>query len=352
MPYVIIILLSVTIILWVAFYVISRRNKRKHQDRLDAIEILKPNVESAFTDISSYYSYNHYITDSERIALAEKYKDLDRKVKLIINSKELKESPERETFYRFHKAMSDTSAHKKANNNHFIENELTKCAQYFDSVLAYPLDDQQREAVVSLEDNVLVISSAGSGKTMTTVGKVRYLIDKQNVPAEKILLITFTRKAAESLSERLGEKKLKCRTFHKLALDIIGEATGEKPTITPPDFAVQVYHKLMEENPSFKAAIVDYIIQSRYIMRDQNDYSTYQEYIEDRKRFGVQAFLRTWMGNLYSASQMKKVVFVISWVPEVSNSVTRRNMRSTQQMLNTGSIVQISPFTSMALTDK
>ena len=36
------------------------------------------------------------------------------------------------------------------------------------------------------------------GKTMTTVGKVRYLIDVQHVPAEKILLITFTRKAAES----------------------------------------------------------------------------------------------------------------------------------------------------------
>ena len=40
---------------------------------------------------------------------------------------------------------------------------------------------------------------------MTTVGKVRYLIDVQHVPAEKILLITFTRKAAESLSERLGD---------------------------------------------------------------------------------------------------------------------------------------------------
>ena len=176
--------------------------------------------------------------------LADKYADLEIVVRTILRSQNLPDTPRNQVFHRFATAMSDTVAHKKANTEHFVQNELSRCAQYFDTVLAYPLDAQQREAVVSLEDNVLVISSAGSGKTMTTVGKVRYLIDVQHVPAEKILLITFTRKAAESLSERLGEKKLKCRTFHKLALDIIGEATGEKPTITPPDFSVQVYHML------------------------------------------------------------------------------------------------------------
>ena len=193
--------------------------------------------------------------------------------------------------------MSDTSSHKKVNNERFIDNQLNRCAQYFDTVLAYPLDQQQREAIVSLEDNVLVISSAGSGKTMTTVGKVRYLIDVQKVAPEKILLITFTRKAADSLSERLGEKKLKCRTFHKLALDIIGEATGEKPTITAQDFSAQVYHKLIEENPDFKAAIADYIISSRYSMRDQFEYDSMQDYMLDRKKHGIQAFFKDMDGR-------------------------------------------------------
>lgn len=251
----------------------------------------------AFAEIGSYYNFSHFITETERLALAEKYDALDREVKSLLNSKELEESAEKESFQRFHTAMTDTRAHKKANNEHFIENELSRCSQYFDTVLAYPLDTQQREAVVSLEDNVLVISSAGSGKTMTTVGKVRYLIDVQHVPAEKILLITFTRKAAESLSERLGEKNLKCRTFHKLALDIIGEATGEKPTITPPEFSVQVYHKLSEENPAFKAAIADYIIRSRYTMRDQFEYSSMQDYMMDRQKHGIQAFFKDMDGH-------------------------------------------------------
>jgi len=297
MLYVLIILLLVAIILWVMIPVRSKQKAKKHQERLESIARVKPDIDSAFAEISSYYTFSHYITETERLLLAEKYDALDREVKSLLNSKELEESAEIESFQRFHTAMTDTRAHKKANNEHFIENELSRCSQYFDTVLAYPLDAQQREAVVSLEDNVLVISSAGSGKTMTTVGKVRYLIDVQHVPAEKILLITFTRKAAESLSERLGEKKLKCRTFHKLALDIIGEATGEKPTITPQDFSVQVYHKLTEENPAFKAAIADYIIRSRYTMRDQFEYSSMQDYMTDRQKHGIQAFFKDMDGR-------------------------------------------------------
>ena len=296
MLYLLIILFVAAIIFGVMMSFRTQRTK-KHKYRLETIVRLKPTVEIAFDEISSYFNYGHYITETERLMLAEKYDALDREVESVLGSKELEESAEKEAFQRFHTAMTDTRAHKRANNQHFIENELSRCSQYFDTVLAYPLDTQQREAVVSLEDNVLVISSAGSGKTMTTVGKVRYLIDVQHVLAEKILLITFTRKAAESLSERLGEKKLKCRTFHKLALDIIGEATGEKPTITPQDFSVQVYHRLSEENPAFKAAIADYIIRSRYTMRDQFEYSSMEDYMLDRQKHGIQAFFKDMDGR-------------------------------------------------------
>ena len=297
MLFIILILLLCAIILWVVFHFWSKKNRQKHQERLETITHLKSDVEAAFAEISSYYNFSHYITETERWALAEKYDSLFRDVKSVFGSKELDESSDKEVFRRFHTAMTDTRSHKKANNEHFVENQLSCFSQYFDTVLAHPLDAQQREAVVSLEDNVLVISSAGSGKTMTTVGKVRYLIDVQHIPAEKILLITFTRKAAESLSERLGEKKLKCRTFHKLALDIIGEATGEKPTITPLDFSVQVYHRLSEENPSFKAAIADYIIRSRYTMRDQFEYASMEDYMMDRQKHGIQAFFKDMDGH-------------------------------------------------------
>ena len=297
MLYAFLILLVAAVSLWL---IIPKWRQKKEEDRrkLEAlIKRLRPEVDDAFSDICSYYNYSHYITESERLMLQDKYSDLDISVRAVLRSKTISDTPQNEPFQRFVSAMSGTSGHKKANNEHFIENQLSSYAHYFDSVLAYPLDSQQREAIVSLEDNVLVISSAGSGKTMTTVGKVRYLIDIQHIPAEKILLITFTRKAAESLSERLGERELKCRTFHKLALDIIGEATSEKPTITPPDFSLQVYHELIEENPDFKAAIADYILQSRYSMRDQFEYASMEDYMHDRQKHGILAFFRDMDGR-------------------------------------------------------
>ena len=297
MLYILIILLAVSIALWLMFSVRPRIKEKQRRKRLEAFNQLMPEVEKAFLEISSLYSFKHYITETERLSLLEDYRNLDSEVRPLLKRKELEEFLYKDVFQRFHNAMTDTQEHKKTNNRQFVEKQLSSCDQYFDTVLAYPLDSQQREAVVSLEDNVLVISSAGSGKTMTTVGKVRYLIDKQNVPAEKILLITFTRKAAQSLSERLGEPDLKCRTFHKLALDIIAEATGEKPSITADDFPVQVYHKLSEESQDFRTAIADYIIRSRYTMKDQFEYNSPIEYMQDRQKHGIHAFFKDMDGR-------------------------------------------------------
>ena len=84
---------------------------------------------------------------------------------------------------------------------------------------------------MSEEDNCLVVSSAGSGKTSSIVGKVRYLIDIKHINPQNILLISYTNKAAAELTERMGIAGLRGYTFHKLAIDIIGKATRQKPSI-------------------------------------------------------------------------------------------------------------------------
>lgn len=281
----------------VAVAILVKKLKEDHLGRLKKITSLKPHVESALSELNSLYSSNHYLTESERVGLDKKYESLYKGVSDIIKTKELKESPSKDLFLRYFSAVNDSAGNKRFNNQRFIEKQLSNHKDYFDSVLTYPLDVQQREAIVSLEDNVLVISSAGSGKTMTTVGKVHYLIDKQGVPANKILLITYTRKAADSLSKRIGIDNLACRTFHKLALDIIGSATGKKPSITGTDFPAQVYHRLFDNNPDFKTAISDYILNARYAMKDQFEYASRQEYLEDRQKYGVLAYFGDMRGR-------------------------------------------------------
>ena len=51
---------------------------------------------------------------------------------------------------------------------------------------------QQRTAIITDEDDNLIIAGAGSGKTTTIVGKFKYIIDRYKAKPEEILLISFT----------------------------------------------------------------------------------------------------------------------------------------------------------------
>lgn len=83
------------------------------------------------------------------------------------------------------------------------------------------LNPQQHEAVVSPPGQALVIAGAGSGKTRTLVYRVAYLLDN-GVPPERILLLTFTNKAAREMLERvqnllsLETGRLWGGTFHSI----------------------------------------------------------------------------------------------------------------------------------------
>ena len=60
-------------------------------------------------------------------------------------------------------------------NEQFIQNESLKYDALFSNVDGKNLDFQQRTAVITDEDRILVLAGAGSGKTLTIAAKVKYL---------------------------------------------------------------------------------------------------------------------------------------------------------------------------------
>jgi DNA helicase IV len=66
-----------------------------------------------------------------------------------------------------------------------------------------PLNDKQREAVVSDAKRLLVLAGAGSGKTKTLLQKIIYLIEEKGVSPANILAITFTKNATNEMIDRL-----------------------------------------------------------------------------------------------------------------------------------------------------
>ena len=149
----------------------------------------------------------------------------------------------------------------RTNNEAYLDSVLSKNKDFFDTCLKYPLDEQQRRAVVSEEDNCLVVSSAGSGKTSSIVAKVKYLTEIKGVNPSKILLISYTHKAALELTERIDTSGLVGYTFHKLALDIISETQGVKPSICDnyDNLIVNLYRECLSDD-LFKQSVVLYYL--------------------------------------------------------------------------------------------
>jgi len=127
-------------------------------------------------------------------------------------------------------------------NERHLEKELREFKTFFDQVEKSPLTEEQAKAVVCFDNRVLLVASAGSGKTSTMVAKAGYALKKGYFEADKMLLLAFNKDAATELQERIKARlkplglpadKIVAKTFHAFGLDIIGEATGKKPSVAP-----------------------------------------------------------------------------------------------------------------------
>ena len=77
-------------------------------------------------------------------------------------------------------------------NSAVIAAESKRCDALLSDIDGKNLDPQQRAVVLCNEKRMLVLAGAGSGKTLTIAGKVKYLCQEKGVSPEDILLIAFT----------------------------------------------------------------------------------------------------------------------------------------------------------------
>lgn len=85
---------------------------------------------------------------------------------------------------------------------------------------------EQREAVVSPARRMLVRATAGSGKTHVLTLRIEHRISIGDVDADHVLAMTFTRKAADQLRQRLRRhdvREVRAGTFHRVALTIVNQ---------------------------------------------------------------------------------------------------------------------------------
>ena len=97
------------------------------------------------------------------------------------------------------------------------------------------LDPDQRAAAEIVEGPLLIIAGPGTGKTRTLTHRIAHLVSSGVTTADRCLAITFTRRAAEELRERLadlleteiGDSEVPVHTFHSLGLEILRAERAE-----------------------------------------------------------------------------------------------------------------------------
>lgn len=126
-------------------------------------------------------------------------------------------------------------------NAKYLEHQRVARKQFFDTVEKNPLTDEQIHACICMDDAVMVVAAAGSGKTSTMVAKTGYALHEGLATPEQILLLAFNRATADELGERIAEQlrgvpdvdKVRSQTFHAFGIEVIGKATGKRPSLAP-----------------------------------------------------------------------------------------------------------------------
>ena len=94
------------------------------------------------------------------------------------------------------------------------------------------LNKEQQEAINSKDRFIFLLAGAGTGKTRTVIEKIKHLLINETSP-NKILAITFTRKATEEMKFRLQNDEVTVNTFHGFCYDELKKSGFETKIIDP-----------------------------------------------------------------------------------------------------------------------
>lgn len=234
-------LLFVGIIIIIKFFQTQKaREVEKYQDPA----FLK-NLRKIDDFLEQIAHFNDYITWKKRDEILKKYQETSDFFRG--KSKFYKKQPR---VHQFNGLYENFAEFIKSYNQKYVAAQKQLNRDFFNNIEGKSLDDQQRQAIITDEYSNLIIAGAGSGKTLTILGKVKYLVEKRNIDPSKILLLSFTRKTVEELNQRLRNLGLKTKatTFHKLGYDYIKHFQKNPPAVANENLLHQTIKQFLKND--------------------------------------------------------------------------------------------------------
>lgn len=132
------------------------------------------------------------------------------------------------------------------------------------------LNEIQKNIINTNEKNILILAGAGSGKTTTLKYKILDIIEKEkDINKSKILCITFTKKAAFELKERINNKDVEIYTFHGFCYNFL-----KNTVLKDKKMALN-----LEKNFSKRNLLKISLIKNSFKKNNKKIYKKYQDFL-------------------------------------------------------------------------
>ena len=268
---------------------IIKSHQKKIQERNDACIELISRIDGALSDAKSMFSApqtfidphaeiawrnrsNSVLADSELIKIQRLKKASQYKV-LLSKQRELVD-------------VACTMSRRIAQHNeHTARIKIREAYTLIGDVEGRKLDQQQMTCIVKEAHNHLVIAGAGTGKTTTVVGKIKYLLKTGKCLPQDILVLSFTNASASEMSGRITTEtgqNIAASTFHKLGLNIISQVEGVVPKITQISLRKFVKERLLfhMQSDAYLNLLNSYLLYNRVVSKSEFEFKSQKEYDE------------------------------------------------------------------------
>ncbi len=265
------------------------KHKEKVKRRNDMCDNLIVQIDAALQEIAILFSDSQsFVEPSEKLEWDDRNATLITNV-AITNIQKLKKAvrykilleKQSELYRNANSLKQQISAH----NDKVADAKIQNAYALIGDVEGRKLDKQQMTCIVKDAHNHLVIAGAGTGKTTTVVGKIKFLLKSGKYKPEDILVLSFTNASASEMSQRINQETgcdIDASTFHKLGLNIITKVNGIVPKITQLNLRKFVKEQLLVnmQSDAYLNLLSSYLLYNRVVSKSEFEFKTQSEYEE------------------------------------------------------------------------
>ena len=175
------------------------------------------NLRKKFDDDSEYLRFSKLLLFKEEVLRLKKQ---IKELRNIFIRKDIQKKLEEIVYFE-----NNFEKEREEVNERFFQKEKERAKIVFcDEDGNYLLTDEQIRSVLCDDDRNLIIAGAGSGKTRVIDFKVRYLVNYKKINPRKIILLSFSRKSAIDLTNKISAMVpgIEARTIHSFGYQVLG----------------------------------------------------------------------------------------------------------------------------------